>query len=189
MSRALAVITSCLLLTWGASAPGAPARTPAATGAWGRTVFGRPLERGGFHFQVSLGMGGGPDSVGVFHDMELGYTRADGITLGLIHAFIQNKGVITDLGGPDLLGGWMFLLKVPVLFDDLVYKVAAGPGGIHDQTDGIHAIWGVSWLYGFDLHLPLLRTSGLTATLVALHAVAQREHHVGLCLGLGYTWF
>ena len=161
----------------------------APTSAGQKTIFGRPVDRGGFHFQIAFGLGGGPDSVGVFHQMEVGWTLRTGITLGMIHSFIQNDGVFSNLGGPDLFGGWMLQVKVPVIYQDLVYKIAAGPGGTHDQSDGIRAIWGVSWLYGFDLHFPLFRGSGPTLSLVALHAVAENQHHFGVSFGLGYTFF
>ena len=154
-----------------------------------KTIFGRPVDRSGIHFQISFGLGGGPDTEGVFHQMELGWTLDSGITVGLIHSFIQNDGVFSDLGGPDLFGGWMLEVKVPVIYQDLVYKIAAGPGGTHDQSDGIRAIWGVSWLYGFDLHFPLFHGSGPTLSLVALHAVVERAHHFGISFGLGYTFF
>ena len=153
------------------------------------TIFGRPIDRGGLHFQISFGLGGGPDTVGVFHQMELGWTLDSGTTVGLIHSFIQNEGVFSDIGGPDLIGGWMLEVKVPVICQDLIYKIAVGPGGTHDQSDGIHANWGVSWLYGFDLHYPIFQGSGPTLSLVALHAVAENGHHFGVSLGLGYTFF
>ena len=153
------------------------------------TIFGRPIDRGGLHFQISFGLGGGPDTVGVFHQMELGWTLDSGTTVGLIHSFIQNDGVFSNLGGPDLIGGWMLEVKVPVIYQDLIYKIAVGPGGTHDQSDGIHANWGVSWLYGFDLHYPIFQGSGPTLSLVALHAVAENGHHFGVSLGLGYTFF
>ena len=164
-------------------AEGAPSTAPR------ESIFGRPVDRGGFHFQISFGLGGGPDSVGIFHQMEVGWTLEGGTTLGMIHALIQNDGVFSNLGGPDLFGGWMFQVKVPIIYQDLVYKMALGPGGTHDQSDGIRAIWGVSWLYGVDLHLPIWPSSGPTLSLVALHAVVQQRHHFGLSLGLGYTFF
>ena len=153
------------------------------------TIFGQPVDRGGVHFQISFGLGGGPDTVGVFHQMELGWTLDSGTTVGMIHSLIQNDGVFSNLGGPDLIGGWMLEVKVPVIYQDLVYKIAVGPGGTHDQSDGIHANWGVSWLYGIDLHYPIFRGSGPTLSLVALHAVAEGTHHFGVSLGLGYTFF
>lgn len=155
----------------------------------GPSLFGRPVDRGGFHAQILFGLGAGPDVVGLFHTMELGWTFRGGSTLGLIHAFIQNDGVFTTLGGPDLIGGWMLLYKVPVILPELVYKVGLGPGGIHDQSDGITAHWGPAWLYGFDLHFPAFYGSGPTLSLVALHAVALTQHHFGVSLGLGYTFF
>jgi hypothetical protein len=154
------------------------------------TLLGRPVKRGGFHFQLAFGIGGGPDTEGIFHSMEIGGTLRNGMTLGLIHSFIQNRGVFREKNGPDLIGGWMFLFKVPVIVPEVVYKIAAGPGGIHDQSDGIKAYWGPAWLYGFDFHVPVLGGgSGFTVTLVALHAVALKQHHFGVSLGVGWTWF
>jgi hypothetical protein len=152
------------------------------------TIFGRPMEVRGFHFQLGFGAGGGPDTLGVFHEMELGGTLRNGITLGLIHAFIQSKGV-SSVDGPHLIGGWMFLMKMPVIWKELRYKLAFGPGGTHDQTDGIKPNWGVAWLYGLDLSYPAFRGSGPTLSLVALHAVAEGRHHVGVSLGFGYAFF
>ncbi len=152
------------------------------------TIFGRPMELRGFHFQLGFGAGGGPDTLGVFHEMEVGGTLRNGITLGLIHAFIQSKGV-SNVEGPHLIGGWMFLFKMPVIWKELSYKLAFGPGGTHDQTDGIKPRWGVAWLYGLDFSYPWFRGSGPTLSLVALHAVAEGRHHVGFSLGLAYTFF
>ena len=185
-------VTAVLVILLGLSVATATASAePARPGVYlsEDTIFGRPVTRGGLHFQVAFGFGGGPDSVGVFHAMELGWTLSGGTTLGMIHSFIQNKDVLSDRGGPDLFGGWMFLYKVPLFYPELVFKAALGPGGTHDQSDGITANWGLGWLYGLDLHLPSFRTSGPTLSLVALHAVAQGAHHVGFSLGLGYTFF
>jgi hypothetical protein len=152
------------------------------------TIFGRPIELRGFHFQVGFGAGGGPDSLGVFHQMEVGWTTRSELTFGMIHSFIQSKGV-SEVAGPHLFGGWMFLFKMPVIWKELSYKLALGPGGTHDQTDGIKPHWGVSWLYGLDLSYPWFQGSGPTLSLVALHAVAEGRHHFGVSLGLGYTFF
>jgi hypothetical protein len=152
------------------------------------TIFRRPIELHGFHFQVSFGAGGGPDTLGVFHQMEVGWTMKNEITLGMIHSFIQSKGV-SSVAGPDLIGGWMFLFKMPVIWKELSYKLAFGPGGTHDQTDGIKPRWGVAWLYGLDLSYPSFRGSGPTLSLVALHSVAEGAHHFGVSLGFGYTFF
>jgi hypothetical protein len=176
MRHASALICAPLLLLAAQPALAAP------------SIFGRPIELRGFHFQIGFGGGGGPDTLGVFHEMEVGWTRQSGMTLGMIHSFIQSKGV-SNVNGPDLIGGWMALIKVPVVFPELVYKVAFGPGGTHDQSDGIKPHWGVSWLYGFDLSYPWFRGSGPTVSLVALHAVAESAHHFGVSLGLAYTFF
>jgi hypothetical protein len=155
-----------------------------------QTLWGRPVSRHDVHFQIAFGLGGGPDSLGLFHAMEFGWTFGErGHTLGLIHAFIQNKDVLPDLGGPDLFGGWMLLYKIPVIYPELVYKVAVGLGGTHDQRDGITPHWGVGWIYGLDWHYPFYRNSGLTLSLTSLNAVVQGAYHLGLCLGLGYTFF
>lgn len=184
-----AALLGLLILTAAGSGRAEPAREQDGVYLAEETFLGRPVTRRGLHFHLAFGIGGGPDTVGVFHAMELGWTFKSGSTLGLIHSFIQNKGVITDTDGPDLFGGWMLMYKVPVIYPEIVYKVALGPGGTHDQTDGIKASWGVGWLYGFDLHLPLFRTSGPSLSLVALHAVVQGNHHFGVSAGLGYTWY
>jgi hypothetical protein len=152
------------------------------------TIFGRPMKLSGFHFQVGFGAGGGPDTLGIFHEMEVGGTLKNGITLGLIHSFIQSKGV-SSVPGPDLIGGWMFLFKMPVIWKELSYKLAFGPGGTHDQSNGITVHWGAAWLYGLDFSYPWFRGSGPTLSLVALHAVAEGVHHFGVSLGLAYTFF
>ena len=152
-------------------------------------IWGRPVERGGFHFQVSFGLGGGPDSLGLFHAMEIGGTFSNGWTLGVLHTFIQNKGILGQHGGPDLYGGWLLQLKVPLGFPDLVGKVALGPGGTHDQSDGIKVHGGFGASYGVDVHFPFFFASGMTFGVSALHVVAQSSHFFGVAFGLGYTWF
>ncbi len=152
-------------------------------------LFGRPVVRDGFHFQIAFGVGGGPDTAGVFHAMEVGGTFKNGWTLALLHTFIQNKDVFSANDGPDLIGGWMAELKVPVIWPELVAKVAMGLGGTHDQSDGIEAFWGWGAAYGLDLHLPLLARSGLTLVSTGFNIIVQGKHHFGASLGLGYTFF
>lgn len=154
-----------------------------------RTLLGRPIVRDGLHFQIAFGVGGGPDSAGLFHAMELGGTFRNGWTLALLHTFIQNRGVIGPDRGPDLFGGWMLALKVPLLVPELQLKVAAGPGGTHDQRDGIVAHLGPSWAYGVDFDVPLFARSGLTLSATGLHAVAQGAHHFGAAFAVGYSFF
>ena len=153
------------------------------------TLLGEPVSRGGFHFQLSFGWGGGPDSTGLFHAMELGYTMDNGWTIAYLHTFIQNKGFASQLGGPDLFGGHLLELKVPVFGPEMVLKVAVGPGGTHDQSDGIKGHIGLGWAYGLDFHLPIFESSGITLGLTVLHATAQGRHHWGAALGVGYTVF
>lgn len=154
------------------------------------TIFGRAVQRDGVHFQVAFGWGGGTAGGGVFHNMELGGTFGNGQTLAYNHVFIQLRGFAQARGGSDLIGGHLLAWKLPLHFDDLVLKLAAGPGGTHDQSDGIKAHWGFAWAYGLDLDLALLGTSGLTLGLTGIHVVTGLEgHQAGWALSLGYTWF
>lgn len=152
-------------------------------------LWGRPVKRGGFHFQAGFGVGGGPDTLGIFHTMEIGYSWREG-TIGMLHTFIQNKGVFGyDTQGPDLIGGWMIEYKRPILYPDLVAKVALGLGGTHDQSDGIKAHAGFGASYGIDLHFPVTPRFGPTLTLAAMHVTAEGQHHFGAGLALGITVF
>ncbi|MCB9664311.1 MAG: hypothetical protein H6732_09370 [Alphaproteobacteria bacterium] len=150
------------------------------------------VQRGRFHFQILFGLGGGEDSEGLHHAMEIGGTfRRNGVTLALLHTFVQNKGFLRDKGGPDLIGGWLFACKVPLWRPEIVAKLAVGPGGLHDQSDGIRAILGVGMAYGLDLHLPFSRRVGLTLGLTGFHTVVpeQGRHYATMSLGLGFTVF
>ena len=159
------------------------------------SLLGRPSQRDGFHFQVAFGWGGGPTSNGLFHNMELGGTFKNGWTLAYNHVFIQSGGFYRPEGAPDLFGGHLLLLKIPMFYSDLVGKIAAGVGGTHDQSNGIKAYLGLGWLYGIDLNLPMTRTSGISVGLTIVHAAVPWNntrfggHHVGGALSLGYTWF
>ncbi len=151
-------------------------------------IFGHPVERDGFHFHVSFGLGGGPENEGVFHAMEIGGTFKNGLTLALLHTFVQNKGVIGPDRGPHLIGGWMPELKIPFFFPEIELKVAAGFGGLHDQTNGIRVVPGFAWAYGVDFHLPIFRGSGPTVGVTLIHAVVS-QHYFTAGVGLGYTFF
>lgn len=153
-------------------------------------IFKHDVERDVFHFQIMFGIGGGPDSRGLFHAMELGGTFNNGIVLALLHTFVQNKGIVgRDLPGePDLIGGWMLETKVPILFPEFEVKVAAGFAGLHDQPNGIKVIPGAGFAYGFDFHLPFFKSSGMTIGLTMLHAFVPK-HYFTASLGLGYTFF
>lgn len=153
------------------------------------TLTGRPVIRDAFHFQVAFGVGGGNDSHGLFHAMELGGTFPNGMTLALLHTFIQNKGIFAEHGGPDLYGAWIPTFKMPLYYDDLIGKVAVGPAAIHIQEDGIELRGAIGWVYGVDLHMPFFRRSGLTLGAQMLHVHEHGNHHAGFSTSLGYTFF
>jgi hypothetical protein len=180
MTRKAAALTAWLLLI--GLIPPAAAQPP--------TLFGRAVQRDGLHFQVAFGWGGGTPGGGLFHNMELGGTFANGMTLAYNHVFIQLRGYSQAEGVPDLIGGHLLQWKIPLLYRDLVLKLAVGPGGTHDQSDGISAHLGLAWSYGVDLHLPVWATSGLTLGLTGIHVVTDQDGaHAGWALSLGYTWF
>lgn len=153
-------------------------------------LWGRPVNRGGFHFQATFGVGGGPDTLGLFHAMEIGYSW-DKHTVALLHTFIQNKDILgTDPTQPDLIGGWMLEYKRTLFFPDLEWKAAAGLGGTHDQSgESLKAIGGFGMAYGLDLHFPLFKGNGPTLSLQGMNIFSAGDHHFGAGLGLGYTWF
>jgi hypothetical protein len=153
-------------------------------------IFGHIVHRDFFHFQVSFGVGGGPDTAGLFHAMELGWTFGGGWTFGILHTFVQNKGIIGPDSGPNLIGGWMLQVKFPVFFPEFEVKLALGFGGLHDQSNGIVAIPGVGWSYGLDFHLPFFQHSGATLGLTFTQAFLDRGgQYFTAGLGLGYTFF
>ncbi len=152
-------------------------------------LWGLPVERQGFHLQIGFGVGGGPDTSGLFHTMEVGYTFS-GHTVALLHTFIQNKGILgTDENEPDLIGGWMVEYKYPLYYPDLVGKIAFGLGGTHEQEGGIKAYPGFGVSYGVDLHLPLHPRVGPTLTLAGMNVTARGQHHFGAGLAAGFTVF
>lgn len=151
-------------------------------------LFNRPISREGFHLQILFGLGGGPENEGLFHAMELGGTLPNGVTLAMLHTFVQNRGILGPERGPDLVGGWLAEVKVPVLFPELEVKFALGLGGLHDQSNGLRAIPGFGWAYGVDLHLPFYRRMGLTLGLTFIHALVP-QHYMTVGVGLGFTVF
>lgn len=153
-------------------------------------MFKRPVERDGFHFQIQFGVGGGPNTDGIFHAMEIGGTiPGSGVTLGMVHTFVQNKGVIGPERGPDLVGGWMAQVKFPIIVPELELKFALGLGGLHDQSNGIRAIPGVGWSYGVDFHFPFFARSGATIGVTFTHAFIGLDHYFTAAIGTGYTFF
>lgn len=163
-----------------------------------RTLYGDPpvrsavvdeVRRGGFHLQIAFGLGGGPDSEGLHHAMELGGTLRNGLTIALLHTFVQNAGILRDKGGPDLIGGWLLETKIPMGRPEVVGKVALGPGGLHDQSDGIRAIVGLGVAWGVDVHLPVTKRFGPTLEVTVFHTWVQEQAYVTGSLGLGFTLF
>jgi hypothetical protein len=153
-------------------------------------IFGHIVYRDGFHFHISFGVGGGPDTSGLFHAAELGWNFGGGFVFGILHTFVQNKGIIGPDSGPDLVGGWMLQVKFPVFFPEFELKVALGFGGLHDQSHGIVAIPGVGWSYGIDFHLPFLRFGGMTLNTTFTHAFLDRGgKYFTAGAGLGWTFF
>lgn len=155
-----------------------------------RSITGQDVTLRGFHFQIVFGLGGGPKLDGLFHAMEIGGTFGPGVTLALLHTFIQNKGILGPERGPDLIGGWLLEAKVPLTRPEIVAKFAVGPGGRHVQGGGrIQALWGPTFAYGVDFQLPVTRRSGPTLALTGMHTFVQGEHLYGFGAGLGYTVF
>ena len=169
-----------------AAAP--PARYPFASK--NSLIFKKPIERDGFHFQIMFGIGGGKDTDGVHHAMEIGGTLpGTGVTLALLHTFVQNAGVIGPERGPDLVGGWMAEVKFPIFFPEIELKFALGLGGLHDQSNGIRVIPGVGWAYGVDWQFPFATRSGATIGFTFVHAWIGLDHYFTASVGTGYTFF
>jgi hypothetical protein len=198
----MSLVPALLVLALGAAEPAAapeakteqvvaPEKEPKYPFSSSRSLlFGHVVHRDLFHFQLSFGVGGGPDSSGLFHAAEMGWTFGGGWTFGILHTFVQNKGIIGPDSGPDLIGGWMLQVKFPVFFPEFEVKIAMGFGGLHDQSNGIVAIPGVGWSYGLDFHLPFFQHSGATIGLTCTHAFLDRGgQYFTAGLGLGYTFF
>jgi hypothetical protein len=152
-------------------------------------IFGHAVERDYLHLQIVFGVGGGPQNEGLFHAMEIGGTFKNGLTIALLHTFTQNKGIIGPERGPDLVGGWMAEVKMPVLFPEFEMKLAMGLGGLHDQSGPtLRAVAGFGLAYGFDFHLPVFRSSGPTVGVTFIHAWVP-VHYFTAGIGVGYTFF
>jgi hypothetical protein len=152
-------------------------------------LFGTPVERDGLHLELVVGLAGGPRNEGLFHALEVGYTFSNGLTLAALQTAVQNRGVLGPDRGPDLLGGWMLELKVPVLVPELELKAAAGLGGVLDESrPALLLITGFGWSYGVDLHVPLFTSSGPTLSLTFLHVLVP-AHYFTVAVGAGYTFF
>ncbi|MCC6876085.1 MAG: hypothetical protein IT378_17385 [Sandaracinaceae bacterium] len=154
------------------------------------SFYGRPVNRDGVHFQVGFGPGADTSGAGLFHVMEFGATFGGGITVGILHTFIQNRGFHNPQGGAHLIGGWMLELAGPLVIPELTVKVAFGLGGEHDQSnDTIRPIGGIGWAYGIDYTFPIDPRHGPTIGLLAFHTVAEGRHNFGMGLMLGWPVF
>jgi hypothetical protein len=152
-------------------------------------IFNKPIERDGFHAQLVLGFGGWTYAEGLFHAAELGVTFNNGLTLAVLQTGVQNKHIIGPERGPDLIGGWMLELKVPLFFPELELKAGAGLGVLFDESrPQLHVIPGFGWAYGIDFHLPIFTSSGPTLGLTVFHALVP-AHYFTIGLGAGYTFF
>ncbi len=193
--RSLLAITLLAIapLTHAAVAPERDSTTASVSPDEGVTprpsLFGGTVTRDGTHFQVAFGWGGGPDTEGLFHAMELGYTFESGWTLAYLHTFIQDEGVGQLLGGPDQVGGHLLELKMPVHYQELVVKIAVGMGDIDDLAESAEGGPGMSWAYGVDLHFPTAERSGITVGLISIHSTNKGSQRWGVALGGGYTFF
>lgn len=155
------------------------------------TIFGRPIVRNGFHFHASLGIGGGPDTAGLFHAMEIGWSF-NGLTVAFLHSIIQNKNELwTDKDGPDEIGGFYAQVQGPLYFEDLVWKFAAGVGGTVDQPDegGFYPHAGFGLNYGVDLHFPIWPRFGPSASIAAMNIFEGGQQYFGVGGALGITLF
>lgn len=141
--------------------------------------------------QVAFGIGGGPSSGGLLHSMELGYSFGQrGYTLAYNHVFLLSDGFAPVAGGSDMFGGHLVIFKMPLVFDELVVKAAAGLGESVDLQGGFTPYFGVGWLYGLDFDIPLTRSSGLTVGVISFHAVtSDLGHQWATGSYLAYTWF
>jgi hypothetical protein len=155
------------------------------------TLFGRALERDGWHVQVSFGWAGGATSGGLLHTMEIGRSFGErGWTLAYDHIFVLSDGFTKPRGGSDMFGGHMLVFKAPLFYRELVAKVAVGLGENVDLQGGFKPFFGVGWAYGLDFHVPLTATSGLTLGALAVHAVTvDVGHQLAFGSFVGYTWF
>ncbi len=151
-------------------------------------LFGTPVERDGFHLQLTLGLGGAANNEGLFHTLEVGKTFSNGLTVAAMQAAVQNRGVLGPDRGADAIGAWLCELKVPVVFPEFEVKVAAGVGWLLDELRGWRVIPGFGWAYGLDVHLPFFASSGATVGLTFLHALVP-AHYFTVGVGVGYTFF
>jgi hypothetical protein len=153
-----------------------------------RSIFGRPIDRGGLHFQFLLGAGAGTRASGVLSVLELGYTiRKHDLTVMFWHPMIENDShqepTIASRYQPVVIG-----LKKTCFFTDMTCKIGAGGSGSHEPNFSNASIgFGAAW--GADLHFPLAAGHGFTLGFTVHHVILANRSHHAISLGAGYEIF
>jgi hypothetical protein len=152
------------------------------------SIFEKPMERGGFHFQFAMGAGVGNLASGTLTILELGYTLANDYTIMFWHPMIENDSNQSPTIAsryPDVLIG----IKKSVFYKELVLKIGFGGAGAH-EPDFSEASLGLGWAYGVDLHYPMGSGGhGFTLAFTVHHVQLEDRHFAAASLGLGYTLF
>ena len=161
------------------------------------TLFKRPIKRRG-RFDLVFGLGGGNHADGLYHSMTIGGTFKNEWSLSLMHTFLQSKGFFKPDAkrGPDLYGGWIPVVHVPLRPRELSLHFGLGPGGYHVQDDGIKLSWGVFYELGLDFILyPVHRRTGPILRFALMQAIVPSTRNddqtttFGANLGLGWAVF
>jgi hypothetical protein len=160
------------------------------------TLFGRPLKRR-VRFDLVFGLGGANHMDGLYHSMTLGGTFKNEWSLSLLHTFLQSKGFFEPDAkrGPDLYGGWIPVVHIPLRPRELSFHFGLGPGGYHVQSNGIKLSWGVFYELGLDLVYPVQRRTGPILRFSLMQAIVPNPRGddqtttFGANLGLGWAVF
>lgn len=182
MSLLKTIQTACFILLALGNSPRALAEQPLAS------IFEKPMERGGLHFQFAMGAGVGNLASGTLTILELGYTFANDYTVMFWHPMIENdsnqRPTIASRY-PDVLIG----IKKSLFYKELVFKIGFGGAGAH-EPDFSEASLGLGWAYGLDLNYPMGSGGhGFTLAFTVHHVQLKDRHFAAASLGLGYTVF
>lgn len=152
------------------------------------TLFEKPMERSGFHFQFAMGAGAGNLASGTLTILELGYTFPNDYTVMFWHPMIENDSNQSPTVAsryPDVLIG----IKKSAFYKELVFKIGFGGGGAH-EPDFSEASLGIGWAYGVDLHYPMGSGGhGFTFAFTVHHIQLEDRHFAAASIGLGYSIF
>ena len=152
------------------------------------TLFEKPMERSGFHFQFARGAGAGNLASGTLTILELGYTFPNDYTVMFWHPMIENDSNQSPTVAsryPDVLIG----IKKSAFYKELVFKIGFGGGGAH-EPDFSEASLGIGWAYGVDLHYPMGSGGhGFTFAFTVHHIQFEDRHFAAASIGLGYSIF